>query len=299
MRDLIGYGEHPPVVPWPGDAKVAVSIVLNFEEGAEQAIAHGDERDEDVSVFGGWSSNPEVRSLMKESFFEYGSRVGIWRYLRMLKSLEVPATVMACGMSVEKHPEAARAIIRDGHEICAHGYRWRGLVGMTAEEQLTEIRKCVGAIEQVTGSRPVGWYVRDGITPETRGILAGEGFLYDSNSYSDDIPYFVDTDNGQHLVVPYAGDTNDGRFWGNGSLGSPADFFSVLSDSLDCLLEEGEDVPRMMSVGIHLRIGGRPGIAMAVRRFIEYAQKYDDQVWFATRAQIAKWWVANRSSEKQ
>ncbi|MBO0980089.1 polysaccharide deacetylase family protein [Microbacterium sp. SD291] len=292
MRDLIGYGEHPPVVGWPGGARVAVSLVLNFEEGAERSIEAGDARDEDISIFGGWSADPARRSLMKESFFEYGSRVGIWRYLGMFRSFGVPSTVMACGVALERNPEAARAIVRDGHEICGHGYKWRGLVGMTPDEQRAEIRRCVAAIEEVAGVTPQGWYVREGITEETRGILVEEGFLYDSNSYSDDLPYSVDTENGRHLVVPYSGDTNDARFWGSGSLGSPDDFFSVLKDSLDCLLLEAEEAPRMMSVGIHLRIGGRPSVAMAVRRFLQYAQEQDG-VWFATRAEIARWWLDN------
>ena len=290
MRDLLGYGENPPVVGWPGGAKVAVSLVLNYEEGAESAIADGDARDEDISIFGGWSADPTKRSLMKESFFEYGSRVGIWRYLGMFRSFGVRSTVMACGAALERNPEAARAIVRDGHEICGHGYKWRGLVGMTPDEQRTEIRTAVDAIERVAGVRPQGWYVREGITEETRDILVEEGFLYDSNSYSDDLPYYVETAHGPHLVVPYSGDTNDARFWGTGSLGSPDDFFSVLKDSLDCLLAEAEEVPRMMSVGIHLRIGGRPSVAMAVRRFLAYAQSQEG-VLFATREEIARWWL--------
>ena len=290
MRDLIGYGEHPPIVGWPGGARVAVSLVLNFEEGAESSIEAGDARDEDISIFGGWSADPTRRSLMKESFFEYGSRVGIWRYLGLFREFGVRSTVMACGIALERNPEAARAIARDGHEICGHGYKWQGLVGMSAEEQRAEIRRCVAAIERTAGVRPSGWYVREGITEETRAVLVQEGFLYDSNSYSDDLPYYVDTAEGPHLVVPYSGDTNDARFWGTGSLGSPDDFFSVLRDSLDCLLLEADEVPRMMSVGIHLRIGGRPSVAMAVRRFLEYAQARDG-VWFATRDEIARWWA--------
>lgn len=290
MRDFTGYGENPPVIRWPGGAKVAVSLVINYEEGAESSIAAGDARDEDVSVFGGWSADPSRRSLMKESFFEYGSRVGIWRYLGMLREYALPATFMACGAALEKNPEAARAIVRDGHEICAHGYKWRGTVGMTPAEEEAEIRASVAAIQATAGITPVGWYVREGITENTREILAREGFLYDSNSYSDDLPYLVQAGEASHLVVPYAGDTNDGRFWGTGSLGTGEDFYSVLKDSLDCLLLEGETVPKMMSVGVHLRIGGRPGVALGVRRFIEYALNQGN-VWFATREEIARWWL--------
>lgn len=291
-RDLVGYGEFPPVVPWPGGAKVAVSIALNYEEGAESSIARGDEVDEDVAVFGGWSSPPERRSMMKESFFEYGSRVGIWRMMHILREFAVPATVFACGMALERNPAAASAMVRNGYEIACHGYRWRGTVGMSEEEERAEIRRGLASIETATGVRPVGWYVRDGITERTRDLLVEEGVLYDSNAYCDDLPYFVAAGGRHHLVVPYAGDTNDARFWGQGSLSTADEFEAVLRDSLDMLLLEGETTPKMMSVGLHMRIGGRPGIAIALRRFLQYALAQEG-VWFATREQIARWWLAN------
>jgi allantoinase len=296
-RDLVGYGETPPVVQWPGGAKVAVSIALNYEEGAESSIALGDDSDEDITVFGGWSSPPERRSMMKESFFEYGSRAGIWRLLNILREFDVKSTVFGCGLALERNPEAAKAMIRDGHEVACHGYRWRGTIGMDFDEELADIRRCIASIENTTGVRPVGFYLRDGITERTREILVNEGFLYDSNSYSDDLPYFVPAGGKQHLIVPYAGDTNDGRFWGSGSLATANDFLTVLKDSLDMLLIEGQMVPKMMSVGIHTRIGGRPGVAIALRRFIEYALAQDG-VWFATRAQIAQRWIDQASQEQ-
>ncbi|AMM34467.1 Chitin deacetylase [Sinomonas atrocyanea] len=297
MRDLIGYGENPPAVGWPGGAKVAVSLVVNYEEGAERSIAAGDAAEEDIVIFGGWSSDPSRRNLMKESFFEYGTRVGIWRYLAMLREYKVPATFMACGEALEKNPEAARAIARDGHEICGHGYRWRGMVGMSPDEERAEIRACKAAIEATAGVTPVGWYVREDITENTRAILAEEGFLYDSNSYADDLPYFVPAGEARHLVVPYSGDTNDARFWGPGSLATGEDLFTVLKDTLDCLAAEGGTVPKMMSVGIHLRIGGRPSVAAGVRRFLEYALGLDG-VWFATREEIARWWLEHAPEGK-
>ncbi|WP_248763319.1 polysaccharide deacetylase family protein [Pseudarthrobacter sp. SSS035] len=290
MRDLIGYGEQPPRGSWPNGARVAISVVVNFEEGAERSIAAGDEADEDVYVFGGWKSDPAKRSLMKESYFEYGSRVGIWRILSLLRRHQVPATVMACGMALEKSPEVGPAIVRDGHEICAHGYRWAGTVGMDPREELAEIRRCAESIERMAGVRPVGWYVRDGITENTRSLLAAEGFLYDSNSYSDDLPYFVSTDLGPHLVVPYTSDANDGRFWGNASLATGNELFEVCRDTLDFLLSEDDGVPRMMSLGIHTRIGGRPSVARGIQQFLQYAVGRED-VWFATREQIARWWI--------
>lgn len=297
MRDLIGYGEHPLRVPWPNGAKVAISVVVNFEEGAEQSIAAGDPRDEDVHVFGGWTSDPTTRSMMKESYFEYGSRVGIWRQLSLLRRYNVPATFMTCGMALEKSPDVGPAIVRDGHEICAHGYRWAGTVGMSPDEELAEIRRCVEAIERMSGVRPVGWYVRDGITENTRSLLVDEGFLYDSNSYGDDLPYFVPTSRGDHLVVPYASDTNDSRFWGNASLATGDEFFEVCKDSLDYLADETDGVSRVMSVGIHARIGGRPSVARGVQKFLEYATARDD-VWFATREQIAQHWMLGTSRHR-
>ncbi|WP_406630912.1 polysaccharide deacetylase family protein [Amycolatopsis sp. WGS_07] len=289
-RDLIGYGEHPPAVPWPGGAKVAVSVVLNYEEGAESSIAHGDEADEDISVFGGWSSPPERRSMMKESFFEYGSRAGVWRLLGILREFAVPSTVFACGMALERNPQVAEALIREGHEVACHGYRWQGTVGMPEEDEREEIRRARESVEKTTGVRPVGFYLRDGITEKTREILVEEGFRYDSNAYCDDLPYFVPAGEAEHLIVPYAGDTNDARFWGPGSLGTADDFVAVLSDSLDMLLHEGNTVPKLMSVGLHCRIGGRPGVAIALRRFLQYALAQEG-VWFATRADIAQWWI--------
>jgi peptidoglycan/xylan/chitin deacetylase (PgdA/CDA1 family) len=289
-RDLIGYGEHPPVVPWPGDARVAVNIALNYEEGAESSIAFGYPVDEDPVVFGSWRSSPDKRSTMKESFFEYGSRVGIWRLLGILAQAEVPATVFACGQALERNPRVGAAIAEAGHEICSHGYRWRGQLGMTVEQELEDIHRAVEAIERTSGVRPVGWYSRDGITERTRDLLAREGFIYDSNAYSDDLPFYVPVAGGHHLVVPYTSDTNDARYWGQPGFATANDFFEVMRDTVEMLLIEGEQVPKMMSVGLHMRIGGRPGIAIAVRRFIAWC-KTQPGVWFATREQIARHWL--------
>lgn len=289
-RDLTGYGENPPRVPWPNGARVAVSIVVHFQEGAESSIGSGDAVDEDIAVFGGWRSDPSRRNLMKESYTEYGSRAGIWRILSLLRRQRVPATVMACGRALEESPEVAAAIARDGHEVASHGYRWAGTVGMEPAEELAEIRRSTQSIQRTTGVRPVGWYVRDGITDNTRALLRAEGYLYDSNSFGDDLPYLAPTENGPHLVVPYASDTNDMRFWEGGTLATAQEYFEVCRDSLDFLLDESDNVPRMMSVGVHPRIGGRPSIARGLQQFLQYAAARDD-VWFATREQIARWWV--------
>jgi len=289
-RDLVGYGENPPVVPWPGGARVAVNVAINYEEGAESSIAEGDERDEDVTLFGGLSADPARRSRTKESHFEYGSRAGIWRLLRILADSGVPATVFACGRALERNPRVGVAAVEAGHEVCAHGYRWRGQLGMTEEQVAEDIRRCADAIEQVTGKRPVGWYSRDGIAECARDLLAQEGFLYDSNDYSDDLPFYVPVATGNHLVVPYAGDANDARYWGAASFSTANDFFEVMQDSVRLLLEEGESAPKMMSIGFHARIGGRPGIAIALSRFLDWA-KTQPGVWFATREQIARHWL--------
>jgi peptidoglycan/xylan/chitin deacetylase (PgdA/CDA1 family) len=291
-RDFVGYADQPPIVPWPGGARVAVNIALNYEEGAEQSIAFGDPRDEDPVVFGSWRSSPDHRSFMKESFFEYGSRAGIWRLLRILDEAQVPATVFACGQALERNPRVGSAAAAAGHEICSHGYRWRGQIGMSVDEEREEIRRAVAAIEATSGLRPVGWYSRDGITERTRDLLVEEGFLYDSNAYSDDLPYHVPAGGGHHLVVPYCGDTNDARFWGAAGFATANDFFEVMRDSVQMLLIEGEEVPKMMSVGLHMRIGGRPGVAIALRRFIAWA-KEQPGVWFATRAPLARHWIVH------
>lgn len=289
-RDYVGYGSTPPLVRWPGGARVAVSIVLNYEEGSELSIARGDDREEDRPMWAGFTWRTDERNTMRESNYEYGSRVGIWRLLSVLRRHKVCGTIFATGMALEMNPEVGRVAIRDGHEVCSHGYRWAALDAMSPEEEQESISRSIEAIESITGKRPIGWYTRGGITEHTRGLLVDAGIVYDSNAFNDDLPYYVDVGGRPHLVVPYAADTNDGRLWGGTGPSTGAGYFAVLKETLDYLLIEAEEVPRMMSVGFHMRIGGRPFIAGALDKFLAYAGGLDG-VWFARRDEIARWWL--------
>ena len=290
-RDFIGYGENPPNIVWPNKAKIAISVVVNYEEGSEYSLLDGDTHHE---------TNNEVpspvplnqRDLFNESFFEYGSRVGVWRLLNLFERYGVKTTFYCCAVALERNPEVARAIVERGHEVCGHGYRWQEYHSMDRDSELDSIRRTVESLERTTGVRPVGWFTRYGPSLNTRELVAGEeGFIYDSCSMNDDLPYFVRVNDAPWLVVPYSFETNDARFW-RGGLVSVNDFFEYLKDTFDCLYEEGQSFPKMMSVGLHCRITGRPARSRAVQRFLEYASGFPD-VWFARRDEIASHWLSN------
>ena len=290
-RDFIGYGENPPNIVWPNKAKIAISVVVNYEEGSEYSLLDGDTHHE---------TNNEVpspvplneRDLFNESFFEYGSRVGVWRLLNLFERYGVKTTFYCCAVALERNPEVARAIVERGHEVCGHGYRWQEYHSMDRDSELDSIRRTVESLERTTGVRPVGWFTRYGPSLNTRELVAGEeGFIYDSCSMNDDLPYFVRVNEAPWLVLPYSFETNDARFW-RGGLVSVNDFFEYLKDTFDCLYEEGQSSPKMMSVGLHCRITGRPARSRAVQRFLEYASGFPD-VWFARRDEIASHWLSN------
>ena len=290
-RDFIGYGENPPDIVWPNKARIAISVVVNYEEGSEYSLLDGDTHHE---------TNNEVpspvpldqRDLFNESFFEYGSRVGVWRLLNLFERYGVKTTFYCCAVALERNPEVARAIVERGHEVCGHGYRWQEYHSMDRDSELDSIRRTVESLERTTGVRPVGWFTRYGPSLNTRELVAGEeGFIYDSCSMNDDLPYFVRVNEAPWLVVPYSFETNDARFW-RGGLVSVNDFFEYLKDTFDCLYEEGQSSPKMMSVGLHCRITGRPARSRAVQRFLEYASGFPD-VWFARRDEIASHWLSN------
>ena len=290
-RDFIGYGENPPNIVWPNKAKIAISVVVNYEEGSEYSLLDGDTHHE---------TNNEVpspvplnqRDLFNESFFEYGSRVGVWRLLNLFERYGVKTTFYCCAVALERNPEVARAIVERGHEVCGHGYRWQEYHSMDRDSELDSIRRTVESLERTTGVRPVGWFTRYGPSLNTRELVAGEeGFIYDSCSMNDDLPYFVRVNEAPWLVIPYSFETNDARFW-RGGLVSVNDFFEYLKDTFDCLYEEGQSSPKMMSVGLHCRITGRPARSRAVQRFLEYASGFPD-VWFARRDEIALQWLSN------
>jgi peptidoglycan/xylan/chitin deacetylase (PgdA/CDA1 family) len=285
-RDYVGYGAHPPVFDWPGGKRLAVNFVVNYEEGSEYSYAHGDARQENLGEWGVKAFPDGIPNLANESFFQYGSRVGFWRLLRLFDQYDVPVTFGVCAVALEKNPEAARAIVEAGHEINAHGYRWEEHFAMSRDEERERIRLAVASIEALTGDRPRGWYCRTAPSLHTRELIVEEGgFEYDSDAYDDDVPYFVEVAGRKHVVVPYTGDVNDSHFWLSG--GYETDFATYLCDTFDELYEESRSMPRMMSVGLHMRMVGRPGRMRALRRFLDHASSKGD-VWFATRLQIAR-----------
>ena len=294
-RDVVGYGKNVPQVRWPGDARIAVSMVVNYEEGAEYSTLDGDSHHE---------TNGEVpspvpsgdRDLNNESFFEYGSRVGVWRLMDLLDRHKVPATFFCCALALERNPEVAGEIVSRGHEVCGHGYRWEESHLMDREAERDSIAKTIASLRETTGVRPLGWFTRYGPSVNTRELVVEEGgFVYDSAGLNDDLPYYVTVQEKPWLVVPYSMETNDARFW-RGGLVSVGDFYEYLKETFDCLYEEGETHPKMMSVGLHCRIAGRPARSRAVARFLEYAKGHE-RVWFPRRIDIARWWLTHYGVE--
>lgn len=292
-RDLVGYGMDLPDVRWPNDARIAVSVVVNYEEGSEYSLLDGDPRREVM----GEALSPipaDQRDLANESFFEYGSRVGVWRFLRIFDKYDVKATFYVCALALERNPAVGREITRRGHDICGHGNRWEEYFFMDKEAERAAIHKAVASIQRTTGQRPLGWYCRYGPSINTRELVVEEdGFIYDSNAYNDDLPYFVQAKGRPWLVIPYSLEVNDSKFW-RGGLSTPDDFYRAIKDSFDQLYEEGQQTPRMMSIGLHCRIAGRPGRARALERFFQYAKGLP-HVWFARRIDIARWWLDHYS----
>jgi allantoinase len=288
-RDLLGYGGSPPDPGWPGGARVAVSLVVNFEEGAEYSIADGDAENEAVyeieqRVVG--RPDPAI-----DSHFEYGTRAGWWRIMDVLGCHGAKATVSASGRAVERLPMLARDAVRRGHEISAHGWRWESHDGLEEAEERGRIARTVAAIEGATGVRPVGWHTRSPGAPNTRRLLVEEGgFLYDSDAYNDDLPYFVNVAGKRHLVLPYAFDTNDMQFFHTHRFSGARDFAEYVIDAFDWLHREGAHQPKMMSIGLHLRIIGRPGRIGALERILRYIADNGD-AWIAPRVDIARHWL--------
>ena len=277
------------MIEWPGGARIAVSMVVNYEEGAEYSTLDGDAHHETNSEVPS-PVPPGQRDVFNESFFEYGSRVGVWRLLDLLDRYQAPSTFFCCALALERNPEAARQIVARGHEVCGHGYRWEEHHLMSRDQEHESIRKTVESLTRTTGQRPVGWFTRYGASVNTRELVATEGgFIYDSGAMNDDLPYYTTVNGNPWLVVPYSMETNDARFW-RGGLTSVSDFYEYLKDTFDCLFQEGLHTPKMMSVGLHCRIAGRPARSMAVQRFLEYARGFPG-VWFARRDEIARWWL--------
>ena len=293
-RDLIGYGEHPPHAQWPGQARIAVQFVLNYEEGAENSVLHGDAGSEQfLSEMFNPAAYP-ARHLSMESIYEYGSRVGVWRLLREFEQRALPLTVFGVSMALERRPEVTRAFVELGHEIACHGWRWIHYQNTDEATERAHLRRGVEIIERLTGELPLGWYTgRD--SPNTRRLVAEHGgFEYDSDHYGDDLPFWLqvrcsDGTLAPHLVVPYTLDTNDMRFSLPQGFAHGDDFYTYLRDSFDVLYAEGDETPKMMSIGMHCRLLGRPGRFKALQRFLDHVESHD-RVWVTRRVDIARHW---------
>ena len=289
-RDLKGHGAAPPQADWPGGARIALQFVINYEEGGENCILHGDATSEAfLSEIIGAKAREGVRHMSMESIYEYGSRVGVWRLFDLFKSRDIPVTVFAVAMALERHLDVAEAALKNGFEICSHGYRWIDYQYVPEDIEREHMNIAIEIQKRITGARPLGWYTGR-TSPNTRHLVADEGgFLYDADDYSDDLPFWSTVSNTPHLVVPYTLDANDMRFGSAQGFNAGNQFFNYLKDSFDTLHEEGAQTPRMMSVGLHCRIAGRPGRFAALKRFVDYARSHDD-VWFCRRIDIARHW---------
>ena len=289
-RDLVGYGRNPPHAGWPGGARIALQFVLNYEEGAENCVLHGDPGSEAfLSEIVGATSFAGERHMNMESLYEYGSRAGLWRLLRLFRDRNLPLTVFAVAMALERNPEAAAAFVEDGHEVASHGWRWIDYRGMPEAEERSHIARAVETIRRLTGAPPPGWYT--GRTSENTRRLVAEhgGFLYDADSYADDLPYWELVGGEPQLIVPYTLDTNDMRFATPQGFNSGEQFFSYLRDAFDVLYAEGEERPKMLSVGLHCRLAGRPGRLASLAYFLDHVQRHE-RVWICRRVEIARHW---------
>ena len=294
-RDLIGYGRQPPHADWPAGARIAVQFVLNYEEGGESNILHGDSESERFlsEIIG--APGYAARHMSMESIYEYGSRVGVWRLLNEFEQRGLPLTIFGVAMALQRHPELAETFVDLGHEIACHGLRWIHYQDIDEPTERDHMLKALETIEQLTGVMPLGWYTgRD--SPNTRRLVVENGnLLYDSDYYGDDLPFWteVETSDGEtkpHLVVPYTLDTNDMRFATPQGFNSGEQFFQYLRDSFDVLYAEGESTPKMLSIGLHCRLAGRPGRFAALQRFLDHIQSHD-RVWICRRIDIARHWI--------
>ena len=294
-RDMTGYGKKSIHPNWPNKAKIAVQFVLNYEEGGENSILHGDDASETfLSEIIGAKAYQGARHMSMESLYEYGSRSGVWRILRLFEEFNIPITIFAVGLAIARNRQLADYLVDHNYDICAHGFRWIDYQFVEEEVEREHIKDCISILIEFLGKRPEGWYTGRN-SPNTRKLIIEEGgFLYDSDAYDDDLPYWAnefDTDS-KHLIIPYTLDVNDMRFASPQGFNSGDQFFNYLKDSFDALYKEGETSPKMMSVGMHARILGRPGRIMAMRKFLEYITTFDN-VWLCSRREIADHWYKN------
>ena len=290
-RDMVGYGQHPPNLEWPGKARIAVQFVINYEEGGENCILHGDPASETfLSEIIGAPPFAGARHMSMESIYEYGSRAGFWRLHRLFTSHNIPVTIFGVAMALERNPAAVEAMLQADWEIASHGYRWIDYKNIPEDIEREHMAKAIDIHTRVTGSRPLGWYTGRTSSNTQRLVQEVGGFLYDADSYADDLPYWVETPAGDpHLVVPYTLDTNDMRFASPQGFNSGEQFFAYLRDAFDVLYAEGEASPKMLSIGLHCRLTGRPGRTASLKKFIEHVNSHGD-VWLCRRIDIARHW---------
>ena len=293
-RDMIGYGSKDQKIKWPNNARIAVQIVLNYEEGAENCVLNGDNNSE-VFLSEIIGAQPvKGRHINMESLYEYGSRAGFWRLHKLFQVKKIPITVFGVGMALEKNPEVCKAIIEADYEVASHGWRWIDYQNVKKTEEKRHMKLAIQAHTKIFGKRPDGWYTGR-CSPNTRDLVMEDGgFLYDSDSYSDDLPYWETRNKKKQLIIPYTLDNNDMRFATNQGFNTGDHFFSYLKDSFDVLYEEGKKNPKMMSVGLHCRLIGKPGRIQSLKKFLDYILKHED-VWICKRIDIAKHWIKNYS----
>ena len=293
-RDLIGYGSKGKKISWPNDAKLALQIVLNYEEGGENSVLNGDKYSETFlsEIIG--AKAIKGRHISMESIYEYGSRSGFWRLDKLFKEKKIPITIFGVGLALKQNPEVCHAIKNGDYEIAAHGYRWIDYQDVKKTVEKKHMQQAIKTIKDIFGSRPLGWYTGR-CSPNTRDLVFDDGgFLYDSDSYSDDLPYWEYRGKKKQLIIPYTLDNNDMRFATNQGFNTGDHFYNYLKDSFDALYEEGKTNPKMMSVGLHCRLIGRPGRIQSLKKFLDYVLKFED-IWICKRIDIAKHWIKNYS----
>jgi len=293
-RDFVGYGSNGKKISWPNEAKLALQFVLNYEEGGENSVLNGDKYSETFlsEIIG--AKAIKGRHISMESIYEYGSKAGFWRLDKLFKENKIPVTIFGVGLALKQNPEVCDAIKNGDYEIAAHGYRWIDYQDIKKSVEKKHMQQAIKIIKDIFGSRPSGWYTGR-CSPNTRDLVFEDGgFLYDSDSYSDDLPYWEERGKKKQLIVPYTLDNNDMRFATNQGFNTGDHFYNYLKDSFDVLYEEGKTNPKMMSVGLHCRLIGRPGRIQSLKRFIDYVSKFDD-IWICKRVDIAKHWIKNYS----
>ena len=291
-RDMIGYGSKELKITWPNNARLAVQIVLNYEEGAENCILNGDKHSEIFlsEIIGALPI--KGRHMNMESLYEYGSRSGFWRLHRLFQEKKIPVTIFGVGMALKKNPEICKAIKYADYEIASHGWRWIDYQNVSKSKEKKHMKLAIKTIKKIFGKRPLGWYTGR-CSPNTRDLVFDDGgFLYDSDSYNDDLPYWEIRNKKKQLIIPYTLDNNDMRFATNQGFNTGNHFFTYLKDSFDALYEEGKTNPKMMSIGLHCRLIGKPGRVQSLKKFLDYILKHQD-VWICKRIDIAKHWIKN------